>query len=92
MNKFDNLKSKNIDEFTEWLDEYCYHDNAPWMTWFDNNYCKKCEGIPNESFSWIEYAYCEKYKKCRFLPEMDEAPNCKQIVKMWLESEINNVD
>lgn len=84
---FDNLKSKNIDELAKWLDKHCYHDSAPWMIWFDKNYCKRCEGIPNESFPWVEYAYCEVHKKCKFFPEMQEAPSCEQIVRLWLESE-----
>ena len=87
MKVFDNLKSKNIDELAEWLDEYCWHDNAPWMTWFDNKYCKNCEGVSIDGSAYGDYAYCELHKKCKFFPELDEAPNCFQIVKMWLESE-----
>lgn len=88
---FDKVTSKNIDEFAEWLDKYCYHDCAPWMDWFDKNYCKQCEGVCLvDEYPWIEYCWCEINKKCKFLPEMDAAPDCKQIVKMWLESEDDN--
>ncbi len=90
MNPFNNFKSMNIDELAKWLDEYCYHDNAPWMLWFDKNYCQKCEGIPMNEWSCWEYSYCEVNKKCKFFPEMEKAPNCEEIVRLWLESEAEN--
>ena len=89
MRVFDNIKFKDIDEFAEWLDKKCWSDDAPWMSWFDKNYCKKCEPVSIDGVtSWDnDYAYCEIHKKCRFFPNLDEAPNCKQIIKLWLESE-----
>lgn len=91
MRMFESFKSKNIDELAKWLDENCYHDNAPWMIWFDKNYCKKCEGVHLvDSYPWQEYCWCEINKKCKFFQDMEEAPNCEQIVRLWLESEDNN--
>ncbi len=46
MTIFETIKNKSIDEFVEWLSENCRDfDNAPWWNFFDENYCKKCEGI-----------------------------------------------
>ena len=44
-NVFDKFKSMNIDELAEWLDKYGMFDNSPWMSWFDQKYCKGCEDI-----------------------------------------------
>lgn len=96
MTKFDNFKSKNIDELVEWLDKYGAFDNSPWMLWFDKNYCRNCPPedslIPDsqeeqEYWHHCECAWCELHDKCKFFPEMDEVPDNKQVIKMWLESE-----
>ena len=85
MKMFDNFKSMNMDELIEWLDKYCMHDHAPWMMWFDKNYCKKCfEEIVDE----YEYGYCELNNKCKYFQDMDEIPSIKEIIKMWLECEV----
>lgn len=88
MTIFEDIKSKNLDELAKWLNEHgC--DDSPWILWFDKNYCKKCDCIPyDESTPWKECAWCEVHDKCRFFPEMDGVPDCLQIVKMWLESEV----
>lgn len=92
MNNFDIIKSKNIDELVEWLDEYMMVDNTPWYLWFDKNYCSKCpsEVVYYESDRGkipIECAWCELEHKCKFLPELDKEPDSKQIIKMWLETD-----
>ena len=85
MTVFEKFKSKNIDELAEWLDEYCMFDDAPWIHWWDKNYCNNCDGI------WDDincYAWCElNDDKCKFFQDMDYMPDNKQIIKMWLESE-----
>lgn len=87
MTVFDGFKSKNIDELAEWFDKHSNGDDS-WIRWFDKKYCRNCECIPiDESMPWRECAYCEVHNKCRFFPEMEEAPSCKQIAKLWLESE-----
>ena len=90
-----------IDELAKWLDEHLMFDDAPHMQWFVENYCDKCESImckyeDSEKVlgfkpfydAEVECTYCEIYKKCRFFPNMDEVPDGKETVKLWLESEI----
>lgn len=43
----------------------------------------------------IECAYCELadesgIKRCRFFPELDDIPNNKKIIEMWLIEEVDN--
>ena len=88
---FDNIKSKNIDELAIWLDENCVYDDSSWCKWFDESYCQRCESVIT-SVPYLdgehECAYCEVNGKCRFFQDMDEIPSCKDIVKIWLESEV----
>lgn len=93
MTIFESIKSKNIDELAEWLDEYGLYDGSPWIDWWDKKYCCKC--IPelkhNEIFgNEDEYGWCELHKKCKYFQDMDNIPNNKQIIKMWLENEDYN--
>ena len=86
MTVFDNIKSKNIDELVEWIDEHFYFDDAPYWKWWDEHYCKKCIDEKSEDNS-SEFAWCELNGKCKFFKEMDNIPDNKDIIKMWLESE-----
>jgi hypothetical protein len=90
MTVFDNFKTKNIDELAEWLSEYGMQDFAPWDNWFDSEYCSKCDTIiKTDGIYKTEYTWCEaNCNKCRFFQDMNEVPWGKQIVKMWLESEV----
>lgn len=85
MTVFELLKSKNAEELSEWLDEYCHTDFAPWISWWDRNYCNKCDSVYYDGDK-NEYGWCEVYNKCRYFQNMNEIPNHKQIIKMWLES------
>jgi hypothetical protein len=90
MNKFENFKSMNIDQLAEWLDEYGQFDSAPWTLWFDQKYCQNCEDIMckyEDSERELRCAYCEVHNKCKFFPEMDEEPDNKEVIKMWLKME-----
>ena len=90
MKVFDEIKSKNIDELAEWLDKHGVVDDSPWMQWWDKTYCSKCDPEIIETLIFetkIEHAWCEVYHKCRFFQDMEETPDSKQIIKMWLESE-----
>lgn len=89
MNKFEEIMSKSIDELVDWIDENFAFDSAPYMRWYDDNYCKKCEAIRvHESKGYFnEYAWCELNGKCKFFQDMDEIPSPKQTIKMWLETE-----
>ena len=39
-----------------------------------------------------EFAWCELNGKCKFFKDMDDIPDVKQIIKMWLESDEDEVD
>lgn len=90
MTIYEKIKTKNIDELATWLDKYGMFDNSPWINWWNETYCEKCEpeiGRYENSNIDIEFSYCELYHKCRYFPDMDETPSFEQIIKMWLESE-----
>ena len=96
MNKFKKIKSMSINELAEWIDKYGRFDGSPWMNWWDEHYCNKCESImchyPDSNLKF-PCAWCELHDgKCKFFPEMTEAPNNKEIIKMWLESEVKDED
>ena len=93
MTVFEYLTSVTIDEFAEWLDKHGMFDGSPWMDLFDNNYCLKCESeivhIPNIDGERVEeVGWCELHGKCKYFQDMDEVPDNKAIIKMWLEKEI----
>ncbi len=93
MNNFEQLKSMSLDQFVEWLDENVSFDCSPWWDWFDDKYCKNCEIIMCHYESYIPRlhptSWCELHNnKCKFFPDMDEAPDNKEIIKLWLESEV----
>ena len=84
MTVFEDLNSMNIDEFAEWYEKNCLHNDDPCIRWFDEKYCKNCEAILKDG---QEYGYCELNGKCRYFKDMNEVPNIRQTVKLWLESE-----
>lgn len=91
MKVIDKLKSKTMNEFIDWLDEYCRFEDSPWIQWWNKNYCSKCPAIKSkyeDSDRELNFAWCELHDKCKFFPDMDEAPDSKQIIRMWLESEV----
>lgn len=85
MTVFDNIKNKNIDDLVDWLDENFTCDNAPWWKWWDENYCSKCIAeIDNHE---NKCGYCELNGKCKYFQHLEDIPDSKQTIKMWLESE-----
>ena len=91
MTKFENLKLKNIDEFAEWLDTIGSSDDSPWINYFNDTYCAKCESEfiydQRELYGERKCAWCELHNnKCKFFQYMKEAPNNIQMIKLWLES------
>ena len=58
MNNFEKLKSMSMEALTDWFDKYIAFDNAPYMFWFDQKYCKNCEPIMCKIF-------CRKSNECR---------------------------
>lgn len=92
MTAYEKLKNMSIDELAEWIDRHCMFDDAPYWLWWDKNYCSKCEAITldNEDGYKIEHAYCELNGHCRFFQNMDDIPDSKQIIQMWLKSEMDD--
>jgi hypothetical protein len=93
---FEKLKSMSAEELAEWLNTNGMWDNSPWYLWWDRKYCQNCEDVREEYEADGRYAimcraWCEIYDKCRFFPDHDDVPDCKEIVKMWLESEVEDV-
>lgn len=91
MTMFDNFKNKDIDELAEWLSEHESFDDAQYWNWWDENYCNKCEPETAYLFSpdrESECAWCELHDKCKFFQDMDKIPSKKEIIKMWLLSEV----
>ncbi len=97
---YDNLHSMTLDELATWIDNNGDFDGAPWMKWFDANYCKKCEAIEVDRDTAIKVlrlspfygsgvtcAYCEIHDNCKFFPELDYIPDNKDIIRMWLEKD-----
>ena len=92
MNNFEYLKSLSLDELAAWLDKYGQFEESAWMTWFGENYCENCEPIKCQYFdSDHEFlcSYCELEKHCKFFPELKEAPDNLEIIKLWLKLSYN---
>lgn len=90
MTNFESIKTKNIDELAEWLDKYGNFEYSPWLEYFNNSYCSDCLSETTYSSYFernIDCCWCELNTKCKFFPNFEEAPNNKQMIKMWLESE-----
>ena len=90
MNVFDSVKNKNIDEFADWIDKCFSFDGAPFWRYWDKKYCRKCEAVTiiDDDGNEKDFSYCERRGRCRFFKEMDDIPSTKEIIKMWLESEV----
>lgn len=93
MTIFEYLRSMSEDEFAEWLDEHGAFDQSLWIMDFDKKYCKNCpdvmckyEGSERE----FPCAWCEIHGKCKFFQEMNDVPNNKDIIKLWLAEEMTN--
>lgn len=87
MTVLEKIKSKNIDELVDWIDEYFAFDSAPYWEYWDEKYCKNCEAVVSEDDNKMEFAYCEVHDNCKYFKDMDKIPDSKQIIKMWLLSE-----
>jgi hypothetical protein len=100
MIQFDIFKNMTLEEFAEWLDENGQFDGSPWMKWFDDKFCNKCEAIEcSYADYWksddnspykdtVECSYCELKGKCRFLSEIAGTPSNKDIIVMWLKEQV----
>ena len=102
MTNLEKLKEMPIKELAEWLDENGMFDNSPWSNWFSDRFCSQCESIkckyadaeemlgfsPFAHYSGeVECAYCELENKCRFFPELNDVPDNRKTIEMWLIEE-----
>ena len=91
MTNFDKLKNMSVDDFANWLNNHGHFEESPWMSWFDDNYCKKCEAIICRCESGkreIPMSWCELNDyRCKFFPAEKTMGNL-EIIKAWLEYEI----
>ena len=90
MTQFENFKNMNLEELAIWLDVYGEFDNSPWMQWWDENFCDKCESIkmsyPDTPHITFPVGWCELEHKCKFFQDRDDMPSNKEIITMWLNS------
>lgn len=96
MNNFEKLQSLDIEQFAEWLDQNGMWDNSPWSKWFDLKYCQQCESVKATVKDYFgirecDFAWCELEHKCRYFADYEEVPDCKEVIKMWLEVEVEDV-
>lgn len=89
---FDKFKSMSVNELTDWLNQYSQLDSMPWVEWWNENYCSKCDAVtafvPDYGRE-LDFPWCELNDKCKFFQDLDDVPDDKMIIKMWLESEVN---
>lgn len=91
MTNYEHITHMRVDEMAKWIDKYGMFDNSPWMSWFDQKYCKNCEDIMckyEAGTREFPCSYCEVYDTCRFFQDLDDILDNKMIIKMWLESEV----
>lgn len=100
MTRYEQLTSLTIEQLAQWIDKHGQFDGSPWMSWFDENYCSKCESIKikkenSKAILGFELmfadettcSYCELYKKCRYFQDKEETPTNVDIIQMWLEEQ-----
>ena len=90
MTVFEKIKSMNIDEFAEWYDKHCTHDDDPCITWWNDTYCNNCELVIEDVEGYyypLEFSWCEIHGKCRFFQDLDKTPDTLHMTRLWLESE-----
>ena len=87
MTYYEKLTSMSLEELATWIDEHGEFDNSPWMHWFDSMYCQNCEAIMCKYPNFCSYRELEN--ECKFFPGR-ETPDNKEIIKMWLEKEVED--
>lgn len=102
MTNYENFILMSIEQLAQWINTNGQFDGSPWMKWFDENYCSKCESVTIKKADAKDVlgfelmfcnettcSYCEVHKKCKFFPEFNEAPNLVEIIEMWLKEKID---
>ena len=103
VNNYEQLTTFSLEDLASWLDKNGQFDGSPWITWFDEKYCKNCPPIElnyEDSVRILNIkpfyrgtstcAYCEQEKKCKFFPDMVETPDNRDIIELWLKEQVKN--
>lgn len=91
MNNYEHIKSFSMSELAEWLDEFYSYEDFPWVKWFDENYCNKCDPIEckvENTNRKIEVAWCEINEGCKFIKYLAGFPSNKDIITLWLKDNV----
>lgn len=89
------MKEKDTTELAKWLNYHFHEAYAPWDDWWETNFCSKCETeivTCVDSGREMSLAWCELCGKCKFFQELDKVPDSKQVIKLWLESEVKGTN
>ena len=90
MKRVDRIKNMDAAALAEWIDKLGYYGEAPWMSWWDETYCKNCPSVEVEIECFnrkMSCAWCELHGGCKFFPESTDIPDYRTIIQMWLEEE-----
>ena len=68
MTNFEQIQSASLNELALWIHKHGQFDGSPWVTWFDDNYCSKCEAI--------ECKYEDAEEKLGFKPFYKNSIEC----------------
>ena len=91
MTIFEKMKTANIDELAEFLYTNFDREVAPWDEWFEENYCSKCPPVKARCVDCdrdMKFGWCELNEGCKLCSEITDALDNKQVIKLWLQSEV----
>ena len=93
-------KDMTVQELAKFLDSVHDYDSSPWISYFQKEFCDKCEPIiATAPGSWsfepekeYEFAPCELINEDGTHNNPCGYANCKtvELVKLWLNSEVEN--
>lgn len=87
MTNIEKIQKMSIDELATWLDINGNFDNSPWMEWWNNTFCKNCPteiAYSQDTRRPLECSWCELHSKCKFFTDLEDIPDNKSIIRMWL--------
>lgn len=101
MTNFEKITAEmDMNDLVGFLNSLDSIENAPWSKWFNAKYCNlekcptiTCKYVDNKT---CECAYCELNKKkngeseCCFFPEKNILGSGRDVIKLWLESDIDD--